>query len=83
MSSLFCLLLVSISSLALLWRLVSLLELSFDIVLGEVAVLTHALRVVWLVRVAALVRHLALAAPVVAVVTHALGVVHAVSVRAL
>lgn len=59
------------------------LVLSLNVVLGQVAVLAHTVRVVGLVGVAASVSHLGLTHPMVAVVAHVLGVVLFVRVRAL
>ena len=64
------------------FRLLLLLLLSLDVVLGQVAVLAHSARVVRSLRVTAGVSHLALPSPVVTVVAHVFGVVHAVCVRA-
>ena len=58
------------------------LGLSLLVVLGQVAVLTHTVRVVRLFGMATSPSHLLFAFPVVAVVAHALSVVLLVGVRA-
>ena len=66
---------------ALGFAFLSHLVLSLHVILGQVAVLAHAVGVVRLVEVAASPGHFLFASPVVAVVAHALGVVLLVGVR--
>ena len=74
--------LVILRAFSLLW-LLGLLVLSLKIVLGQVAVLTHATGVVGLVSMATNGSHLGLSLSMVAVVAHVLGVVLSVGMRAL
>ena len=63
--------------------LLSLLCLSFQVVLGEIAVLAHTRGVMRLVEVSTSIGHLGLSLSVVAVLAHVLGVVLSVSMWAL
>ena len=60
-----------------------LLLFAFYVILSKVAILTHTLRVVRLVWMAAGVGHLAFAAPVIAIMAHVFGVVLSVLVRTI
>ena len=64
-------------------KFLSLLSFSLQVVFGEIAILTHARRVVRLFRVTTGSSHLGLSFSVITVLTHVLGIVLSVGMRTL